>query len=64
MVKLALPNGTINQLRERIKNESKVLGKVELQVGKTRYGTLLIRVGCGVIVARYSENTRIELEHD
>ena len=37
---------------------------VEPQVGMTRYGTLLNRVGHSVIAVRYSENTRAELEHD
>ncbi|MEM9927610.1 MAG: hypothetical protein AAF915_28425 [Cyanobacteria bacterium P01_D01_bin.50] len=67
---MATPNGTkrgnrnTSSSRGTNKNESKGHGTVELRVGKTRYGTLLIRVGCGVIAARYSENTRTELEHD
>jgi hypothetical protein len=37
------------------KNKSRVLGKVEPQVGWTSSGTLLVWVGCGVIAARRSE---------
>lgn len=59
MVKMALPNGTKQSSLGTKKNELKVLGQVESQVGKTRYGSLLIRIGCDVIVARYSENTPI-----
>jgi hypothetical protein len=39
------------------KNELKVLGKVEPQVGWTSNGIPLIRVGCGVTAARRSEYT-------
>jgi ferric iron reductase protein FhuF len=69
MVKLALPNGTINPLRERRKTSQRSWGIFVPQVDKTRSspdrrfcpadfarcGTPLIRVGCGVIAARYSE---------
>jgi hypothetical protein len=50
--KLATPKGTINLSKGTNKNESKVLGHVDTQVGMTRYGNLLIRVGCGVIATR------------
>lgn len=39
------------------KNESKVLGKVEPQVGAFEQRNPSIRVGCGVIAARRSEYT-------
>jgi hypothetical protein len=54
----------INLTEGTNKNESKVLGKVEPQVGKTGYGTPLIRVGRNVIVARCSEYTDQRREND
>ncbi|MBD2249501.1 hypothetical protein [Nostoc sp. FACHB-888] len=61
---MATSNGTINLTEGTNKNESKVLGKVEPQVGKARYGIPLIRVGRNVIVARCSENTNQRRDND
>jgi hypothetical protein len=71
MVKLATPNGIKRDIKLYIlssegtkKNESRVMGSVEPHVGKTRYGTPLIQVGCSVIAARYSEKHLTNVEHD
>jgi hypothetical protein len=56
MGKVATPKRTTNLSEGTNKNDSRVMDEVELHVGMTRYGTLLIRVGCGVIATRYSEN--------
>ena len=61
---MATPKGTKQSSEGTKKNELKVLGIVESQVGKTRYGNPLTRVGCGVIAARYSEQHLTEQEHD
>jgi RNA-directed DNA polymerase len=59
MVKLAMPKGTKQSSEGTNKNDLRVM-ESRIHVGKMRYGTLLSRVGCGVIAARYSEKHFME----